>query len=168
MNLMNIKIILIRNKMKKKKNKNFRRRKFITEKNIEAMTENNKILSNKINEIEFQFKDIEIKQQLEIIELKKKISLLEQENNNDKVIISELNKQINMKGKEIIKNNENQNNINIIINNDNNQRKINYLNKKFINYNYNFEHIQDKEKIITSLIAFPKIYQNSKVLLPCK
>ena len=110
------------------------------------MTENNKILSNKINEIEFQFKDIEIKQQLEIIELKKKISLLEQENNNDKVIISELNKQINMKGKEIIKNNENQNNINIIINNDNNQRKINYLNKKFINYNYNFEHIQDKEK----------------------
>ena len=118
----------------------------LLKKNIEAMTENNKILSNKINEIEFQFKDIEIKQQLEIIELKKKISLLEQENNNDKVIISELNKQINMKGKEIIKNNENQNNINIIINNDNNQRKINYLNKKFINYNYNFEHIQDKEK----------------------
>ena len=118
----------------------------LLKKNIEAMTENNKILSNKINEIEFQFKDIEIKQQLEIIELKKKISLLEQENNNDKVIISELNKQINMKGKQIIKNNENQNNINIIINNDNNQRKINYLNKKFINYNYNFEHIQDKEK----------------------
>ena len=118
----------------------------LLKKNIEAMTENNKILSNKINEIEFQFKDIEIKQQLEIIELKKKISLLEQENNNDKVIISELNKQINMKGKEIIKNNENQNNINIIINNDNNQGKINYLNKKFINYNYNFEHIQDKEK----------------------
>ena len=118
----------------------------LLKKNIEAMTENNKILSNKINEIEFQFKDIEIKQQLEIIELKKKISLLEQENYNDKVIISELNKQINMKGKEIIKNNENQNNINIIINNDNNQRKINYLNKKFINYNYNFEHIQDKEK----------------------
>ena len=118
----------------------------LLKKNKEAMTENNKILSNKINEIEFQFKDIEIKQQLEIIELKKKISLLEQENNNDKVIISELNKQINMKGKEIIKNNENQNNINIIINNDNNQRKINYLNKKFINYNYNFEHIQDKEK----------------------
>ena len=118
----------------------------LLKKNIEAMTENNKILSNKINEIEFQFKDIEIKQQLEIIELKKKISLLEQENKNDKVIISELNKQINMKGKEIIKNNENQNNINIIINNDNNQRKINYLNKKFINYNYNFEHIQDKEK----------------------
>ena len=118
----------------------------LLKKNIEAMTENNKILSNKINEIEFQFKDIEIKQQLEIIELKKKISLLEQENNNDKVIISELNKQINMKGKEIIKNNEKQNNINIIINNDNNQGKINYLNKKFINYNYNFEHIQDKEK----------------------
>ena len=118
----------------------------LLKKNIEAMTENNKILSNKINEIEFQFKDIEIKQQLEIIELKKKISLLEQENNNDKVIISELNKQINMKGKEMIKNNENQNNINIIINNDNNQGKINYLNKKFINYNYNFEHIQDKEK----------------------
>ena len=118
----------------------------LLKKNIEAMTENNKILSNKINEIEFQFKDIEIKQQLEIIELKKKISLLEKENNNDKVIISELNKQINMKGKEIIKNNENQNNINIIINNDNNQGKINYLNKKFINYNYNFEHIQDKEK----------------------
>ena len=118
----------------------------LLKKNIEAMTENNKILSNKINEIEFQFKDIEIKQQLEIIELKKKISLLEQENNNDKVIISELNKKINMKGKEIIKNNEKQNNINIIINNDNNQGKINYLNKKFINYNYNFEHIQDKEK----------------------
>ena len=118
----------------------------LLKKNVEAMTENNKILSNKINEIEFQFKDIEIKQQLEIIELKKKISLLEQENNNDKVIISELNKQINMKGKEIIKNNEKQNNINIIINNDNNQGKINYLNKKFINYNYNFEHIQDKEK----------------------
>lgn len=118
----------------------------LLKKNIEAMTENNKILSNKINEIEFQFKDIEIKQQLEIIELKKKISLLEQENNNNKVIISELNKQINMKGKEIIKNNEKQNNINIIINNDNNQGKINYLNKKFINYNYNFEHIQDKEK----------------------
>lgn len=108
---------------KKKKIRILEEENLLLKKNIEAMTENNKILSNKINEIEFQFKDIEIKQQLEIIELKKKISLLEQENNNDKVIISELNKQINMKGKEIIKNNENQNNINIIINNDNNQRK---------------------------------------------
>jgi hypothetical protein len=118
----------------------------LLKKNIEVMTENNKILSNKINEIEFQFKDLEIKNQLEIIELKKKISILEQENNNDKVIISELNKQINMKGKELNQNNEKQNNINIIINNDNNQGKINYLNKKFINYNYNLEHIEDKEK----------------------
>ena len=140
----------------------------LLKKNIEVMTENNKILSNKINEIEFQFKDLEIKNQLEIIELKKKISILEQENNNDKVIISELNKQINMKGKELNQNNEKQNNINIIINNDNNQGKINYLNKKFINYNYNLEHIEDKEKNNYIKIAYRKIYQNSKMLLPRK
>ena len=116
-------------------------------KNIEIMTEKNKILSQKLNEKEFQIKDMEIKYQLEIIELKKKISLLEQENENDKLIISELNNQINMSKKENTKNNGKEDNI-ININNksDNNQGLINYLNKKFINYNYNLDFIQDREK----------------------
>ena len=53
-------------------------------KNLDMITEKNKILVKKINETEYQMKDMEIKYQLEIIELKKKISLLEQEKENDK------------------------------------------------------------------------------------
>ena len=115
-------------------------------KNLDMISEKNKILVKKINETEYQMKDMEIKYQLEIIELKKKISLLEQEKENDKLIIAELRKQINinMKGKDTI--NENMNNINIYNKNDTNLEITNYLNKKFINYNYDLDSIQDKDK----------------------
>ena len=136
----------------KKKNEEKEKRRILEEenlfmkKNIEIMTEKNKVLVQKLNEKEFQIKDMEIKHQLEVIELKKKISLLEQENENDKLIITELNKKINMNGKDKSKNNEKDNNININNKKENDQGSINYLNKKFINYNYNLDFIQDKEK----------------------
>ena len=116
-------------------------------KNLDMISEKNKILVKKINETEYQMKDMEIKYQLEIIELKKKISLLEQEKENDKLIIAELRKQINinMKGKDNTIN-ENMNNINIYNKNDTNLEITNYLNKKFINYNYDLDSIQDKDK----------------------
>ena len=120
---------------------------FYMKKNIEEITEKNNLLINKLNESENQIKDIENKHQLEIIELKKKILLLEQENERNKLIISELNKQININGKENPKLNE-KNNIKIsnINNINNNSGLINYLNKKYINYNYNLDFIQDKDK----------------------
>ena len=116
-------------------------------KNLDMITEKNKILVKKINETEYQMKDMEIKYQLEIIELKKKISLLEQEKENDKLIIAELRKQINinMKGKDNTIN-DNINNINIYNKNDTNLGITNYLNKKYINYNYDLDSIQDKDK----------------------
>ena len=116
-------------------------------KNLDMISEKNKILAKKINETEYQMKDMEIKYQLEIIELKKKISLLEQEKENDKLIIAELRKQINinMKGKDNTIN-ENINNINIYNKNDTNLGITNYLNKKYINYNYDLDSIQDKDK----------------------
>ena len=116
-------------------------------KNLDMISEKNKILVKKINETEYQMKDMEIKYQLEIMELKKKISLLEQEKENDKLIIAELRKQINinMKGKDNTIN-ENINNINIYNKNDTNLGITNYLNKKYINYNYDLDSIQDKDK----------------------
>ena len=116
-------------------------------KNLDMISEKNKILVKKINETEYQMKDMEIKYQLEIIELKKKISLLEQEKENDKLIIAELRKQINinMKGKDNTIN-DNINNINIYNKNDTNLGITNYLNKKYINYNYDLDSIQDKDK----------------------
>ena len=140
----------------KKKNEEDEKKRMLEEenlmlkKNMEIISENNKILSQKLKEKEFQIKDMEIKHQIEINELKNKISFLEKENDNDKVIISDLNKQININMQEKTKNNEKEINININdINNKNdisNSEIINYLDKKFINYNYNLDFLQDKEK----------------------
>ena len=113
-------------------------------KKLETISEKNKYIANKLNESEFQKKELETKYQLEIIELKKKIAFLEKEHENDKLVITELKKHINMSWKEISKNIENENKIN---NNSNkNSEYINYLNKKFINYDYNFDFSQDKDK----------------------
>ena len=113
-------------------------------KKLETISEKNKYIANKLNESEFQKKELETKYQLEIIELKKKIAFLEKEHENDKLVITELKKHINMSWKEISQNIENENKIN---NNSNkNSEYINYLNKKFINYDYNFDFSQDKDK----------------------
>ena len=144
----------------KKKNEENERKKIIEEenlilkKNMEIISENNKILSQQLKEKEFQIKDLEMKHQTEINELKNKILLLEKENDNDKMIISDLNKQINQSMQEKSKNNEkeisininNINNKNENNNNNTNSEIINYLNKKFINYNYDLDFVQDKEK----------------------
>ena len=107
---------------------------------IQSMTESNNILLKKINGNEYQIKEINNRHVLEIIELKKKIAILEKEHENDKLIISELKKQINKyeKGENDINRNYKSDN--------NNQSLMNYLNKKFINYEYNFDFFQDKEK----------------------
>ena len=133
----------------KKKEENEKRRILEEEneyikKKLETISEKNKYIANKLNESEFQKKELETKYQLEIIELKKKIAFLEKEHENDKLVITELKKHINMSWKEISKNIENENKIN---NNSNkNSEYINYLNKKFINYDYNFDFSQDKDK----------------------
>ena len=107
---------------------------------IQSMTESNNILLKKINGNEYQIKEINNRHVLEIIELKKKIAILEKEHENDKLIISELKKQIN-------KYEKGENDINRIYKSDNNNQSLmNYLNKKFINYEYNFDFFQDKEK----------------------
>ena len=135
------------NEKKKEENK---RKKILEDENeymkkkIESLTENNKYIIKKLNESEIQMKDMEKKYKLEIIELKKKMALLEQEHENDKLKILELNKQINIKEK--MKNNENEKNMNGNNKIENNLISINYLDKKFINYDYNFEFCQEKEK----------------------
>ena len=128
-----------------KKNEEKERKKIIEEENIfikkklEALTESNNILLKKLNENEFQMQEMKNRHKLEIIELKNKISFLEKEHDNDKLIISDLKKQIN-------KYEKNENDINRNYKNENNQSLINYLNKKFVSYEYNFDFFQNKEK----------------------
>ena len=132
-------------KKKEEKEREKERKRIIEEENIfikkklESMKENNNILLKKLNENEFQIKEMKNRHILEIIELKKKISFLEKEHDKDKLIISDLKKQIN-------KYEKNENDINRNYKTENNNSLINYLNKKFIHYEYNFDFFQNKEK----------------------
>ena len=156
-NIPKLKIDLLSKEFKKykryfneKKEEENKRKKILEDENeymkkkIESITENNKYIIKKLNESEIQMKDMENKYKLEIIELKKKIALLEQEHEKDKLKILELNKQINLKEKNKI--NENEKNMNGNNKIENNLISINYLDKKFINYDYNFDFCQEKEK----------------------
>ena len=132
-------------KKKEEREREKERKRIIEEENIfikkklESMKENNNILLKKLNENEFQIKEMKNRHILEIIELKKKISFLEKEHDKDKLIISDLKKQIN-------KYEKNENDINRNYKTENNHSLINYLNKKFIHYEYNFDFFQNKEK----------------------
>ena len=132
-------------KKKEEREREKERKRIIEEENIfikqklESMKENNNILLKKLNENEFQIKEMKNRHILEIIELKKKISFLEKEHDKDKLIISDLKKQIN-------KYEKNENDINRNYKTENNNSLINYLNKKFIHYEYNFDFFQNKEK----------------------
>ena len=112
-------------------------------KKLETISEKNKYIANKLNESEFQKKELETKYQLEIIELKKKIAFLEKEHENDKLVITELKKQINMSWKEISKNIENYNYDEIQKENDELKENIKFLLKQIKKYQKNGMTIED-------------------------
>lgn len=108
---------------------------FVKQKNNELIQSNNKK--------DIQIKELENKYQLSINELNKKISFLEKEYENNKNLSNELKKELNKK-----------NNINENKNlSDNKTVSIEYLNKKFINYEYNYNFNQNKNNYIINCLS---------------
>ena len=116
-------------------------------KEIDILKNENRNLLQNITEKETHIKEIENKYQLSIKELTSKITLLEKENEIDKNNIIDLKKEINelneKKNNTENLNTTNNSNNNIINTTDinNNKTYLQYLNKKFIHfdYNYNFD-----------------------------
>ena len=115
-------------------------------KEIDILKNENRNLLQNITEKESHIKEIENKYQLSIKELTSKISLLEKEHEIDKNSIIDLKKEISelneKKSNTENSNTTNNSNKNIINNTDiNNKSFLQYLNKKFIHfdYNYNFD-----------------------------
>ena len=108
---------------------------------------NNKLMQSN-TEKDNQIKEIENKYQLSINELNKKIAILEKEHENDLNVLNELKKEINKKNKNII---EIQNSTSS--ENNNKTITIQYLNKKFINYNYNLNFNQDKNFYVINCLS---------------
>ena len=110
---------------------------------------NNLIKSN--NDKDNRIKDIENKYQLTINELNKKISFLEKQHENDTNIINELKKELNKNIENQMLTSETTSNIsgstNINTNINNKEIAINYLNKKFINYDYDLNFNQDNNYV---------------------
>ena len=110
---------------------------------------NNLIKSN--NDKDNRIKDIESKYQLTVNELNKKISFLEKQHENDTNIINELKKELNKNIENQILTSETTSNIsgstNINTNTNNKEIAINYLNKKFINYDYDLNFNQDNNYV---------------------
>ena len=129
---------------------------------------NNKLIQSN-TEKDTQIKEMENKYQLSINELNKKITLLEKEHENDINTINELKNEINSKNNVDNKKNTDTNNKNIIeiqsTSLDTNSLgvgvgvgigktiTIQYLNKKFINYNYNLNFIQDKNLYVINCLS---------------
>jgi non-canonical poly(A) RNA polymerase PAPD5/7 len=129
---------------------------------------NNKLIQSN-TEKDTQIKEMENKYQLSINELNKKITILEKEHENDINTINELKNEINSKNNVDNKKNTDTNNKNIIeiqsTSLDTNSLgvgvgvgigktiTIQYLNKKFINYNYNLNFIQDKNLYVINCLS---------------
>ena len=116
---------------------------------LDLIKEKNNNLIESNNEKDNKIKDIENKYQLTINELNKKIAFLEKQHENDIIMLNDLKKEINKNNKNI----ENQilaseTNSNTNTNNNNNKEiTINYLNKKFINYDYDLNFNQDNNYV---------------------
>ena len=110
---------------------------------------NNLIKSN--NEKDAKIKEIENKYQLSINELNKKISFLEKQHENDKNILNELQKEINKKNKNTTDAQSLSNSENNSINNK--TITIQYLNKKFINYNINLNFNTYKNNYVINCLS---------------
>ena len=114
---------------------------------LDLVKEKNNNLMKSNNEKETKIKEIENKYQLTINELNKKIAFLEKQHENDKNVLNELQKEINKKNKII---NDSQS-LSTTENTFNNKAiTIQYLNKKFINYNYN---LQDKNNYVINCLS---------------
>ena len=121
---------------------------------------NNLIKSN--NEKDNKIKEIENKYQLSINELNKKISFLEKQHENDISTLNELKKEINKNNAKICGDsqilspseniNNSVNNKNNIINN-NKEITINYLNKKFINFEYDLNFYKNKNNYVRNCLS---------------
>ena len=159
-----------RNKIKKLEEENT-----FLKQQLEFITQKNNKLVQSNTEKDNQIKEIENKYQLSINELNKKIAFLEKEHENDLNALNELKKEINKKNNDnnnstipdnttIISNSKNNSNNKIIDiqsnSSDNNNLSvsagktiIHYLNKKFINYNYNLNFNQDKNLYVINCLS---------------
>ena len=118
---------------------------------------NNLIKSN--NEKDNRIKEIENKYKISINELNKKISFLEKQHENDINALNELKKGINKNNNKncadnhIIPPSENiNNNKNNVINN-NKEITIQYLNKKFINFEYDLIFYKNKNNYVRNCLS---------------
>lgn len=112
-------------------------------KELDLVREKNNKLIQSNNEKENIIKEIENKYQLSINELNKKISFLEREHENDINTLNELKKEINKKIMDTQF---------LSLENNNKPITIQYLNKKFINYNYDLN-FQDKNNYIINCLS---------------
>ena len=115
-------------------------------KELDLVREKNNKLIQSNNEKDNLIKEIENKYQLTISELNKKISFLEKEHENDINTLNELKKEINKKSR------CNLDTQILSIENNNRPITIQYLNKKFINYNYDLN-FQDKNNYIINCLS---------------
>ena len=119
-------------------------------KELDLVKEKNNNLIKSNNEKDNKIKEMESKYQISINELNKKIVFLEKQHENDINILNGLKKDIN-KNSNINKNiadnqiisSENNINMNNNTNNNNKEITIQYLNKKFINFDYVFDFNQE-------------------------
>ena len=112
-------------------------------KELDLVREKNNKLIQSNNEKDNIIKEIENKYQLSINELNKKISFLEREHENDINTLNELKKEINKKIMDTQF---------LSLENNNKPITIQYLNKKFINYNYDLN-FQDKNNYIINCLS---------------
>ena len=114
---------------------------------LDLIKEKNNNLIKSINEKDNRIKDIENKYQSIINELNKKISFLELKHENDTNELNELKKELNKNIENQISTSETASNANTNTNTNNKEIGINYLNKKFINFDYDLNFNQDNNYV---------------------